>query len=202
MTNEELIQKFNPARAMQLTDEDIEQLRALSTEQLGVLARAYPNQANQRPYLLLRDSTLEDKKQLYPLGTFQSLYNLHKFHHKTNFSAYTFKVRHQPPKKAPALRGVRPTTTPTGKVVDLSASDAARQLREQFGAPGGAAAPAAPAAPAAGKKPPAKKNPAPAKTVDVGAKGKALKRTKGAPPEESAVPDDEQFQDFTESPQA
>ncbi len=195
MTNEELIQKFNPATAGGLTEGDLAVLRGLTTEQIGELAKAYPNNALSRPYLLLHDSAIPDNKQLYPLSTWQNLYNLHKFHSKKNFTAFTFRALFTPARKAPSIAGVR--TAAPGKVVDLSSTQAATLLRENFGK-GDQAAATATTTPVKkpAQKPPAKPNPkAPTKTVDVAGKTTSGKPAKAAP----APVEDDELQDFTDT---
>lgn len=188
MTDEELIQKFNPATAGGLTDADLAIMRGLTTEQIAVLAKAYPNNGHQRPYLLLADASLPENKQLFPLSTWQNLHSLHKFHSKTNFSAYTFKALFKPAGKIPTIAGVR-SDGPGGKVVDLSSKQAADLLRENFG---GEKAPAIEAKKPV--KPAAKPNPkAPAKTVDV-----AGKTTSGKGAVTTVPADGEEMQDFSE----
>lgn len=200
MTNEELIQKFNPAAAGQLTEGDIAVLRGLSTDQIGVLAKAYPNSATQRPYLLLHDSSLADNKQLYPLSTWQNLYNLHKFHSRKNFTPFTFKALYTVSRKAPTIPGIRTAGPGGAKVVDLSSTQAADLLRQNF--PGTAAATATGTASTSAKKGsqkpaavPNPKAPAKGKTVDVARKTAAGKGKAAAPVEA----DDEEMQDFEES---
>lgn len=198
MTNEELIQKFNPAAAGKLTNDDLAILRGLTVDQIGVLAKAYPNEATNKPYLLLHDSGVKDDKQLYPLSTWQNLYNLYKYHGKKNFTAYTFKALFVKSNKTPSLPGLRSAPAATGKVIDLSSTEAAALLRENFGASDQPPAPPAanPKLKAAPQKPAAKANPkapvAKGKTVDVGGKTKA---GKGTAPEA----DDEDLQDFSEA---
>lgn len=202
MTNEELIQKFNPATAGGLTEADVATMRGLTTDQIGVLAKAYPNQGHLRPYLLLHDSAVPDNKQLYPLSSWQNLYNLHKYHSRKNFTAFTFKALLTAPKKTPALRGLRPAVATAGKVVDLSSAEAAQLLRQNFGdtATNGTAAATSETVPTAKKVPPrsaAKASPkAAAKIVDVANKTVAGKVSKAAPVKEQAL-DDEELQDFS-----
>lgn len=202
MTNDELIQKFNPATAGGLTEKDLAIMRGLTTEQIGVLAGAYPNNAHQRPYLLLADSTLPENKQLFPLSTWQNLHTLHKYHAKKNFSAFTFKVLFTPTKKAPSLPGVRSAVNP-GKVVDLSSNQAAELLRQNFGGNTAAATTATSSAKKGGQKPPAVQNPksaAKGKTVDVGGKTTAGKgKAAAAAAQASVAGDGEEMQDFEES---
>lgn len=201
MTNEELIHKFNPATAGNLTEGDLAIMRGLTSDQIAELAKAYPNNAHQRPYLLLADSTLAENKQLFPLSTWQNLHTLHKFHSRKNFSAYTFKVLFTPRRKAPSLPGVH-SAVATGKVVDLSSGQAAELLRQNFG---GNAAPANPIGTTSAKKVPQKpaatqnpKNSAKGKTVDLTDKTTIAKAAKGAAPvaQKQAEAEDEEMQDF------
>lgn len=201
MTIEEVIQKFNPANAGNLTDDDIAAMRLLSDDQISALAKAYPNDPHGKPYLLLFDTALADKKQVYQPSTWQNLNNLRKYSNLKKFMPYTFRSLFIVAKKAPALRSIGKPNT--GQVVDLSAKAAADLLRNVTGA-GTATKTAAPATAKATTKPAAKMNPVkPAvQTVDVSQKGKASGKTSAAAAAKAAAaskavgPEDEELHDF------
>jgi hypothetical protein len=48
LSKDELIQKFNPDNAANVTEADLEIMRTLSNDELKILAEAYPNQATRR----------------------------------------------------------------------------------------------------------------------------------------------------------
>lgn len=136
MTTQELIHTFNPANAKNLTEADIEVLRNLTDEQLLVLAEAYPNTANRRPYLVLFDKNLPENKQVYQQSTFRNLYNVRKLANQRHITAYSFKDLVFPLKRAEAP--VRSIATATKKgaeqkkrvSMDLSPADAAAELKQ------------------------------------------------------------------------
>lgn len=135
MTKEQLIAKYNPANARNLSQADLDAMREFSTEQLKELAEAYPNNANRKPYLILHDNNVKEGKQLYPLSTWQNLYNVRKFSGMKNLVAHTFKELFtvaRPQNRIAANRAGssagKPTTT-ARKVVDLSAGEAADELK-------------------------------------------------------------------------
>lgn len=132
LTNEELVQKFNPANAANITAEDVEIMHNLTTEQLDVLAAAYPNQPNRKPYIRLYDKNLKENKQLYQLSTWQNLRNLRKFSNKTNLIPWEFFAVNAGAMVKPIAKGAQ---VPAGAkqparkvVVDLTAKEAAAEL--------------------------------------------------------------------------
>lgn len=84
------IERFNPARAKELTVEDLAAMQGLTVEDLKELAKAYPNSPSQAAYLILLDTKKKPKEQLYSLSTWANLYNLHKLG-QTHFAALSFK---------------------------------------------------------------------------------------------------------------
>lgn len=132
MTNEQLIEKFNPDNAGSLTAEDLETMRSLSDAQIEVLAKAYPNKPTRRVYLRLYDTTLPEKKQVYNLSTWQNLNNVRKFSNKKNLIPFDFKAspsllsRQQHVQRLKAV----PSTSAKKIVVDLSAQEAAEELKK------------------------------------------------------------------------
>lgn len=199
MTNDELIQKFNPANAANLTQEDIALMRTLSDDQIGVLAKAYPNDPMGRPYLLLYDTTLGEKKQIYQPSTWQNLNNVRRYSNQKKFMPFTFRSLFIVPKKAPSLRV--PSRPVPGQVVDLSARDAAALLRQT-----GNQTAATAVAKTGPQKPAAKINPpgaGKAQVVDVSKGGKTGKgKTASQKPAAAAgnQAPDEEMQSFDESP--
>lgn len=142
MTNDELITKFNPANAGTLSEEDLTNFRALTTEQIGVLAKAYPNSPSRRPYLVLFDHNVKPDKQLYSLSTYQNLYNVRKFSNLNSIVPYDFKLavfpirERQRAQVKPSRVGKGGAIAPGKKiVVDLSANEAADELTQAIGGP-------------------------------------------------------------------
>jgi len=130
MTNEQLIVKYNPANSGNLKPEDYTEMRALSDDQISVLAEAYPNLPARKSYLRLYDTNLQPHKQLYQLSTWQNLRNVRKYSNKKNLIAYDFYV---PGARAAARQATKPVkTTPQKVVVDLTAQEAADELRKSF----------------------------------------------------------------------
>lgn len=129
MTNEQLIEKFNPMNGANLTAEDLEIMHALTDEQIDVLANAYPNQPNRRAYLRYYDKNVAASKQMYNLGTWQNLRNLRKFNAKKNLIAWDFinvaAAAKQPVKAIAPVAGAK---SPKKVVVDLTAKEAAAEL--------------------------------------------------------------------------
>jgi hypothetical protein len=127
MTKEQLILKYNPANAVNLKAEDYLEMRALTDDQISVLAEAYPNQPSRKSYLRLYDTTLQPHKQLYQLSTWQNLRNVRKYSAKKNLIAYDF---YQVGAKAAAKAVKPPTGAPKKVVVDMTAQEAADELRK------------------------------------------------------------------------
>lgn len=132
-TNEQLIAKYNPNNARNLTAEDLAEMRTLTNDQLKVLAEAYPNGARHKAYLVLFDTNVAEDKQMHNLSTWQNLYNVRKFSNLKNLVPYTFRDIHQKPtvgrsasvsSKNGGLKGVT-----ARKVIDLSANEAAAELK-------------------------------------------------------------------------
>lgn len=124
MTNEQLIEKFNPANGKNLSAEDLLAMQTLTDEQITILAKAYPNQPSRRSYIRLYDKTIPANKQLYQLSTWQNLNNLRKYSNKKNLVAYDFLVI-----SAKVVRPVAGKVAPVKRVVvDLTAQEAAAEL--------------------------------------------------------------------------
>lgn len=131
MTNEQLIQKFNPATLGNLSAEDVEIMRNLTTDQINVLAEAYPNQPHRKAYLRLYDKNVPAAKQLYSLSTWQNLRNLRKFQSKNNLVAWdVFSVKASVSLPVKSMTPVAGAQSPRKKVVDLSPKEAAAELQK------------------------------------------------------------------------
>lgn len=134
MTNEQLIAKFNPANSHNLTKTDLEQMRTLTTDEIKVLAEAYPGGGpNVKQYLVLYDTRVPDKKQLYNLSTWPKLYNLRKMNNLKHWQPFSFWDIFSRPKQKP-MSGIN-TSNPNlvksaRRVTDLSADEASKQLKE------------------------------------------------------------------------
>lgn len=133
MTTEQLIAKFNPANAGNLNAQDLETMRQLTDEQIDELAKAYPNQPTRRPYLRLYDTSKAENKQLYNLSTWQNLRNVRKFSNMKNLVPYDFIATPgalQTHQRDQATRTIgKPGANPRKVVVDLTAQEAANELR-------------------------------------------------------------------------
>lgn len=94
MDTNTLLETFNPSNAEQLTVEQLQHLQSLSNEELGILAKAYPNTATDNNYLLLHDSKQPDNRQLFPRSTWENLYKLRTNNKMSNLTAYSFAAVH------------------------------------------------------------------------------------------------------------
>lgn len=109
----EIVKIYNPANAAALTPEQNEGLQKLTTEQIGQLAKAYPNGTG-GAYLLIVDGSKPANKQLPTLSTFQNLYNLHTKNGMKQFVPFAFKGNYKPQRVNVPMRARRQ------EVVDLS----------------------------------------------------------------------------------
>lgn len=118
----DLVKTYNPANATTLTPEQVDAMQRLSSDEIKELAKAYPNGAHSRAYLLIIDQRKPADKQLPSLSTFQNLWNLREKNGLKNYVAYRFRDNVKPLAASPTRtgRGV----LPKGKtVVDLSDVD-------------------------------------------------------------------------------
>ncbi len=137
MTNEQLIEKFNPANSGTLNAEDLEILRGLTDTQIDVLADAYPNKPTRRAYLRLYDTSLQPNKQLYQLSTWQNLRNVRKFSNKKNLVPYDFSATPASlTRQQMAARPAQQKSNVKQVLVDLSATEAAAELTKTLTAKG------------------------------------------------------------------
>lgn len=113
---EDIVKLFNPANAEALTEEQLSSLQGLTYEELKQLAQAYPNQASGNTYLVLKDKTVGDGKQLNPVSTWANLFNLHKIG-QTQFVAAGFSKNFKKPKEVKQ-----------GPVQDLTSEEANQEL--------------------------------------------------------------------------
>jgi len=139
MTTQELIAKYNPANARNLSKEDLAAMRNLTTEELKHLAEAYPNGPRHKAYLVLYDNNVEEGKQIYTLSTWQNLYNVRKFSNLKNLVPHTFRDLFNKPQVSRASVNVsnRPGALQgmsARKVIDLSAKEAAEELKKNTAA--------------------------------------------------------------------
>lgn len=109
----EIVKIYNPANAAALTPDQIEGLQKLTTEEIGQLAKAYPNGTG-GAYLLIIDGSQPANKQLPTLSTFQNLYNLRVRNGMKQFVAFSFKGNYKPQRVNVPMRARRQ------EVVDLS----------------------------------------------------------------------------------
>ena len=78
---EKVIKAYDPANAAKLSDADKAALGNLTTEEIYALAKAYPNAKGGkagRGYLVLKDKSLPENRQLYPVSSWENLAELHK----------------------------------------------------------------------------------------------------------------------------
>lgn len=196
MTNEELIAKFNPDNAANLSPSDLEEMRALTDDQLGVLAKAYPNVPNRKPYLVLYDGKLKPEKQIWQPSTWQNIYNVRKFANMKHLKPYTFRSLHLqdmvPPRVAAARQRNTGAAAGSAKkvVVDLTSQQAKAELEKNLGAQATGAATKTEAKTGEPKATSAKKTAKPATT-----KKTAAAATGAAKASSPAGPDDQQFTD-------
>jgi hypothetical protein len=111
----DFLKTFAPANLANLNEDELAQLQNLTPEQIHQLAEAYPNSSAGVAYLVYKDNSIkDDRKQLYPVGSWQNLSNILKLG-QTNISAFGAKANFQ-----------RPATTKAtvGKVQDLTEDEA------------------------------------------------------------------------------
>lgn len=122
MTPEELIDKYNPLAYDKLSQEDLDNMRTLTDDEIEVLAIAYPNTPTGNTYLRYFDTRYAPDKQLYPLGSWQNLYNLRKKLKQSFFQPFTFTALWQPQRPAPKPTEVFPSNRnlPKAEPIDLT----------------------------------------------------------------------------------
>lgn len=112
----EVVKIYNPANASALTAEQIEGLQNLTIEEIGQLAKAYPNASYPAAYLLIIDKSKPVEKQIPSLSSFPNLYNLITRNGLKNYAALNFKGNYKPVLRAP----VATSKTRKTEVRDLS----------------------------------------------------------------------------------
>lgn len=112
----DIIQTYNPANTS-ITPDELNAMKDLSDEQIAQLAKAYPNSPNGNAYLVYYNDKEEQKKQLYPLGTWANLYALRKLGIKY-ILPYSFKDKFYQKKAIGNAHKQAPTRT-----IDLSKDD-------------------------------------------------------------------------------
>lgn len=127
MTNEQLIEKFNPANGANLSAEDLAIMKSLTDEQIGILAKAYPNTPGRRSYIRLYDTAIKPEKQIFQLSTWQNLNNLRKFSNKKNLVPYDYQTPGAKVNQLKPMAGKK-IVAPKRVVVDLTAQEAANEL--------------------------------------------------------------------------
>ena len=116
--------KFAPENLGNLTDADITAMQNFTDEELGELAKAYPNKATGNNYLLLFDTTIADNRQTFPQSSYAILFSLRKKHGQKNLRIHvpTVKAHKQP---------AQPVTAPPQDLTPeqvLKAKEAAKKL--------------------------------------------------------------------------
>lgn len=117
MESIDIVKLYNPANAASLTPDEILSLQKLDSDQIKILAKAYPNISMKRAYLLIIDSTKPADKQIPSLNTFENLWNLREKNGQRKWVAYQFHGTYQ-------ARTVNANSKPRRQeVVDLSETE-------------------------------------------------------------------------------
>lgn len=116
LTDDEIIELFNPANAQSLPEEALNLMPMLTDEHLKVLAKAYPNQATNNSYLILKD-TAATGRELYPRSTFANLLAAKNLGGKKTLVALTFTSRFDGTDKS------KPSTLRTSPIQDLTTKE-------------------------------------------------------------------------------
>lgn len=95
----EMLEKYSPYNAKNLTQEDLAEMASFTKEDVKALAEEYPNKNFPSAYLILKDKTKPENKQLFPLSTWKNFYELLKLN-QSQFVAHSFKSIFRP-KAAP-----------------------------------------------------------------------------------------------------
>ena len=111
----DIVKLYNPANAAALNADQIAGLQKLTDSELKELAKAYPNSAFTKNYLLIIDTKKNFKNHLPVHSSFQSLYNLRNLNGMKSYVAFGFKGVNVPVKKPIAAKGKRKV-----EVLDLS----------------------------------------------------------------------------------
>lgn len=106
----DLIKTYNPANT-NITEQELSAMKDLTSADIAILAKAYPNQPTGNAYLVLYMNKKKPDDQLFPLSTWKNLDALRKMGHD-DIVAYAFKKNHY------VVRGQQ--APPPQRVVDLS----------------------------------------------------------------------------------
>lgn len=109
----DIVKLYNPANADSLTPDEIRELQNLTSEEIKILATAYPNMTMQRAYLLIVDKTKSADKQLPTLSSFENLWNLREKNGQRQYVAYSFRGVYKP-------QTIIPVKVRRTEVLDLS----------------------------------------------------------------------------------
>jgi len=109
----DIVKLYNPITSASLTPEQIEGLQNLTIDEIKELAKAYPNTAMQKAFLLIVDGAKPVNKQIPTLSTFENLYNLKVKNGLKTFVALNFKGTYKP-------RTIQPVRARRSEVLDLS----------------------------------------------------------------------------------
>lgn len=109
------VSTYNPATFGSLSVEDTAAMQNLTIQEIADLAKAYPNTANGKTYIILKDKTKKDNQQLFAPSTWHNLAELHRLG-QTQWVAY-----------GPA-KGFKPTAVKTGPIQDLTNQEARQEL--------------------------------------------------------------------------
>lgn len=122
----EMLEKYSPTNVKNLTQEDLAAMASFTRDDVKQLAEAYPNQSTGTAYLILKDKTKPDNKQLFPLSTWKNFYELLKLNQtqwvahsfRSKFKAQTAAVKTAPVQdltNAAAKQELKAAATQTGK---------------------------------------------------------------------------------------
>lgn len=139
LSKDQLIEKFNPENAANMTAEDLEIMRALTNDELKALAQAYPNQPVRKAYLILYDTSVKDQaRQLFPLSTWQNLFNVRVGQAMKNLIPWDFKKNLPNVKNRATARRI-PIAAPAQqrRIIDLTPQEAANELSQAIQNPPG-----------------------------------------------------------------
>jgi hypothetical protein len=132
MTDQQLIVKFNPANAANLTAADMEDLHNLTDAQIDVLADTYPNQPRNSSYIRLYDTRVAVDKQLFQRSTWQNLRNVRKYSNAKYLIAWDFILPGNKQQLNRPAAGVKTTPASNRVQVDLTAKEAAEELKKNL----------------------------------------------------------------------
>lgn len=116
-----MLNKFHPANAANATDEDIQEMRGLTIEQVEELAITYPNTASGNNYLILYDNTKKPNEQQYPISSWPNLLSLWKLR-ELKYIPFDYYSRFFN-RKTPGLRSLTP------QVADVSVEEISNELK-------------------------------------------------------------------------